>query len=287
MAYPTLYEKVLSRPFEVSRGSSTVTAEFIAVGSYDETDVYDSTIISTPTTYLGLYRKSVKASPMGGGNWNVSVEYAPLDPKDALTNDTSGTNDQKDSPSSSDAPLTIGFGFSTTGGTTHITQAITHISSTVRAPLVAPDWKKAIGVTLDGVEGCDIISPNSEFYREAKRAKVSLNYFRTLSKLTGSVNDAGFYGFAAGELLYLGCEGKGETGANWTLTHRFAFSPNKANIVISDTITVPVKKGWDYLWVDYIPDADSGSGRRVRLPTTANVEQVYEYKNFGALEIGT
>ena len=286
MAYPTLYEKVLSRPFEVSRESSTITAEFIAVGSYSEVDVYDSTIANTPISYLGLYRKSVKASPMGGGNWNISVEYAPLDIKDALTNDTSGTNDQKDSPSS-DAPLSFGYGFSTTGGTTHITQSITTVSKTVRAPMVAPDFKQAIGVTLEGVEGCDIITPNSEFYREAKRAVVSLTYFKTLNALTGTVNASGFYGFAAGEVLYLGCEGKAESNTSWTLTHRFAVSRNRTNIVVSDSITVASKLGWDYLWVDYMPDADSGSGRRIRIPTTACVEQVYKYRNFGDLEIGT
>lgn len=286
MALPVLYERIASRPFEVSRETTSFTGEFIALRSDSEQDVYDSAILNTPISYFNLYRKSIKASPLGGGVWNVSVNYESMPAGDALTNDTSGNGDQKDPPAN-DEPLTIGYGFSTMGGTTHVTQSIKTLSSVSRGGMVAPDFKKAIGVTLEGVEGTDIVTPNGEFYREAKRTRVSLNYYRTLLDLTGTVNNAAFYGFAAGEVLYLGCEGKADSASYWTLTHRFAIQRNLVNYEISDEITLPTKKGWDYVWVDYMLDGDSGSGRRIRRPTTAFIEQIYYYKNFGLLEIGT
>jgi hypothetical protein len=275
MSYPVFYERMTSRPFDVSRESSTFTAEFLAVGSTNETDVYEAALLSTPISYLGLYRAKVKAVPRGGPYWDVSVEYTSIQPKDALSSDTAA-NDQKPSPSD-DEPLT--------GGTTHITQSIDTVSQTVRVPLVAPDFRNAIGVTLEGVEGCDIITPNAEFSSEAKRVTVTMKYFRTLRDLTGTVNSEKWFGFERGEVLYLGCEGKADSKSYWTLTHRFAVSKNQTNIKISSEITVPAKEGWQYLWVDYT--GDFSQGRRVRRPTCATVEQVYYYRNFGALEIGT
>lgn len=284
MSFPVLYERIASRPFEVSRDSTTFTAEYIAIGSTDETDVYQAALMTSPVSYFNLYRNKIKATPRGGPYWDVSVEYASIQPKDALTNDTPGQNDQKPAPGSDEA-LTVGYGFSTTGGTTHITQSISTVSQTVRAPLVAPDFKNAIGVTLEGVEGTDIVTPNAEFFSEAKRSSVTMRYFRTLAELTGTVNSEPWFGFKRGEVLYLGCEGKADSQSYWTLTHRFAVSKNLENVRISSEITVPAKEGWQYIWVDYTGDYDQG--RRIRRPTCATVEQVYYYKNFTALEIGS
>ena len=284
MSFPVLYERTMSRPFEVSRDSTSFTAEYIAIGSTDETDVYQAALMTSPLSYLGLYRNKIKATPRGGPYWDVSVEYASIQPKDALSNESPGQNDQKPPPGNDEA-LTVGYGFSTGGGTIHITQSLETISKTTRAPLVAPDFKQAIGVTLEGVEGTDIVSPNAEFFSEAKRSVVTMRYFRTLAELTGTVNSAAWFGFQKGEVLYLGCEGKADTQSYWTLTHRFAVAKNKVDIAISSEITVPSKEGWQYRWVDYVGDFDQG--RRVRRPTTAVVEKVYEYKNFAALEIGS
>ena len=63
-------------------------------------------------------------------------------------------------------------------------------------------------------------------------------------------------------------------------SYKVAGSPNRANIVIGG-ITVPAKKGWEYLWVRY---ADGDDAQRVvKVPIAAYVEKVYELGNFAGL----
>jgi len=285
MALPVLYERVSSREFSVARDSASFTAEFIAVGGTSEADVYQSAILNTPISYLGLYRSKVDARPRGNNYWDVTIAYESIPADEAVGEQEPGEGPQAAESPGDEQALGSGYSFSTLGGTTHITQSLATISKTTVAPFVAPDFKQAIGVTLESVEGCDIVTPNCEFSRDVRRNGVTLKYWRILRDLTGTTNSAKFYGHEIGEVLYLGCEGKYQSGEGWSLTHRFAVNKNRVNIVISDEITVPAKKGWEYLWVDYVGGGDQG--RKIRKPRTAVVERVYDSSNFALLEIGT
>ncbi|WP_020473388.1 hypothetical protein [Zavarzinella formosa] len=288
----TLYESVKSRGFEISTDSSSFTGEFLAVGSDDHEAVYAAVLQQTPLSFFGLYRKSASCKPRGGPYWDVSVGYASIPASEALGQQDSGSEQPPpDSPQPDDS-LKSGFSFTTSGGTQHITQSLQTISSTGRTPVggvgpptTPPDYKQAIGVTRDSVEGVDIISRTNEFSREIHRGAVTLRYLNTLFKLTGTVNIAPFYGRAPGEVLYLGADGQFGTGEGWSITHKWGVSPNKVNIKISDEITVPAKYGWEYLWVAYTEQYTGG--RKVRIPMAAYVERVYEYGDLSGLEIGT
>jgi len=179
----------------------------------------------------------------------------------------------------------VGVAFDTTGGTQHITQSRQTISRTA-ASGAAPDFKGAIGVTANGVEGVDITVPVYAFtytYYLAPEA-VTQSFRLQIFALTGKVNSGSFRGFAAGEVLFLGATGSVRRGEKWEITFRFAASQNRTNINVGG-ITVPSKKGWEYLWVRYAEQEDTAAQTIVQQPVAAYVERVYDEASFAPLEI--
>jgi hypothetical protein len=276
----SLYELITSRPLESSASNRSLTAKFLAIGSNNEQEVYQAAILDTPRSYFNLYRSSVKLSPRGGPYWDVEVSYTTIASESVL-----GEDPQQPPTPDPAAPLPGNFSMSTTGGTTKITQSLQTISVTKAGGGAGVDHKGAIGVTRDSVEGVDIFSADPKFSFEAKRAFITLQYYNTIMRLTGTVNATPFRNHAPGECLYLGADARGG-GDGITLTHQFASSPNRTNIVVSDEITVPVKRGWDYLWIQYVDKVDPTAGFRSKRPLYAFVEQVYRYENFAQLEVG-
>jgi hypothetical protein len=190
-----------------------------------------------------------------------------------------------------------------TGGWTLGTYTITAVSVGVtwtldRSPAVvgttggvwvlvggAQDFKGAVGVTKDRVEGYDLFVPKFDWSRSVSREVVTRNYMRTLRELCGKKNDAPFYGSEAGEVLYLGASGSYTEGGKWAITHKFAEVANQTSIVIvPGELIVPSKRGWDYLWVAY--KAGQGARQVVQEPSAAYVEEVVDDGDFSLIEIG-
>lgn len=264
----TFYEKVESREFTVSDQDRTYTVNYLVFGSENEQYVYEQVRFETPTVYQGMVRSSIKLTPRGyPGYWDLTVDYKTV---------------VIDPPAAPEPGEYLGpnFSFRTSGGTTKITQSLETISRTRRAG-AAKNHKQAIGVTKDGVEGCEIISRSPEISIELRMPFVTMDHFDVWNELTGKVNADKFLGFHAGEVLYGGADARSNNAESWTVTHTFLLSANKANIVISDEITVPEKKGWEYIWVEYSESVVGGN--RIRRPEQANVEKVYETANFVAL----
>ena len=178
--------------------------------------------------------------------------------------------------------------FDTTGGTQHVTQS----KQTKSFPLtayqsVAPDYKGAIGVTHDSVEGVDITSPVFKFSVSVTMdvALVTPAYIGRLFRLTGKVNESSFHAFGmgtfnGGELLFLGATG-GKRRGKYQMQYQFAASPDKTQIKCGD-ITVDHKRGWDYMWIQY-GDRDVTQESVLficKVPVAVYIEQVYEYDDF-------
>ena len=70
----------------------------------------------------------------------------------------------------------------------------------------------------------------------------------------------------------------------WEITYKFTASPNASSFSVGP-ITVPFKRGHDYLWVRYREVEDATAGHLARRPIAAYVEQVYEFGNMGLLGI--
>jgi len=271
-----LTEKHDSRKVTTAPNGDAQSAEFVytLTGVADENSARVLATNSTASTYGDLIRKSISLEPVHVDTanldtciWEVTVQYG-----------------EKDEPESGDPSV---FSFDTGGGTQHITQSLATINR-YAASGTAPDFKGAIGVTHDNVEGVDITVPVYNFSEThyLDDALVTLAYRGTLFNLTGKVNNASFKGLAAGECLFLGASGSKRGTDDWEITFRFAASPNRTGITVGP-ITGIAKKGWEYLWVRYADAEDAASNTLVKQPVAAYVEKVYEDGNFAGLGIGT
>jgi len=267
----TLTEKIDSRE-TVTGERPSVTMHYILDGTSDDLTAKTLLLNSTPTTYDGLVRDECTLEPIfvdtttGRGKWACTVRYVAPEYQPPEVGESS-------------------FAFDTGGGTQHITQSLATVGSYAPAGKTAPDFKGAIGVTHDNVEGVDITVPVYNFSETHYIPDAEVNkaaYFA----LTGKVNNAPFKGLAAGECLFLGASGSKRGEDDWEITFRFAASPNRTNIQIGN-ITVASKKGWEYLWVRYADTEDAGSNTLVKQPVAVYVEKVYEEGDFSALGIGT
>jgi hypothetical protein len=212
-------------------------------------------------------RQDFHIEPSGGGLWEVRVPY--------------GREDRAEVGESQ-------FNFETGGGTQHITQALQTSGKFASPGKTPPDFKGAIGVTKDSVEGVDIVVPVYTFaethYLSAE--VVDYEYRGKVFALTGRTNAQPFKGLDPGECLFLGAAGSQRGNGPWEITYKFAGSPNVEDVQIGEIVGVS-KGGWEYLWVLY-EDAEDGDAKRlVKRPAAVYVEQVYKAGDFGELLIGT
>jgi hypothetical protein len=88
--------------------------------------------------------------------------------------------------------------------------------------------------------------------------------------------------------LFLGASGarRGtDPDDDWEITFKFAAQPNRNDIMVGDIGPI-IKRGWDYLWVQYAPDVDDDVHQLIRSPIAAYVEKVYPDGDFSTLGIG-
>ncbi|MEW6249206.1 MAG: hypothetical protein AB1716_01040 [Planctomycetota bacterium] len=265
----TVEEKFESR--QVTTGSNpAVELRYVIQGTDDDVTARAALVSASPTTYdpwggglLFLPRETVTIQPLGPELWEGIVRYAPVPQTDESV-----------------------FSFDTGGGTQHITHSLATIARYAPAGKTAPDFKGAIGVTSDSVEGVDIAVPVYQFAEThyLPDASVTPAYKSTLFSLTGKVNSLAFKGFAAGEVLFLGAGGAKRGQGDWEITYRFAASPNAPNLTIGD-ITGIAKKGWEYLWVRYADTEDTAAKALVKRAIAVYVEQVYPYADLNLLGI--
>lgn len=238
-----------------------------------------------------LKKSSVSVDEIGEGIWDGTVVYE-LAPQKQLA------------PPAPDASPE--FSFASGGGTKRITRSLQTIGrfpslDTVPDGIPAPDFKSAIGVSSNGIEGVDVIDSDTFNWTETHYLEgdvVTWEYRRLLASMRGKVNNAEFRGFAAGEVLLVDYEGSKRGSDDWQITFKFSRSANVEEVTIGDIEVYfndgPAKKGWEYLWVWYQPttqQADvSGSTVDVAVapnPTAVYIEKVYEEADFETLEIGT
>ena len=270
----TCTEKPDSRQYTEDQSAELV---YSIRGTADEDAAMTALKATAPDTFRGLVRQPPAVEPVHIDTvnpdrciWTGTAQYAPYQ--------------YEPPPQTGDSS----FSFDTASGTQHITQSITTVGSYAAAG-TAPDFRGAIGVTHDNVEGVDITVPVYNFSEThyLPASQVTNAYKGTLFELTGKVNSAAFKGLAAGECLFMGASGSRREGEDdWEITFRFAASPNRTGISVGP-ITGIAKKGWEYLWVRYADVEDPASNTLVKQPVAAYVEKVYEEASFAGLGIGT
>lgn len=266
----TVSEKQESRVTRTGPNAS-LDLVYLAFGSDDQDEVVAAVEAVAPAAYNDLVLLDVSLEPNGHERWEATAHYGyPQIPPFPATGESSYT-------------------FETGGGTEKRTHSIATIASYAPPGQIAPDYKGAIGVTENGVEGVDVVVPVFHFteVHYIDDSVMTGAYQAAIFAATGKVNDAPFKGFAAGEVLFLGASGaKRGAAGDWEITFKFSALPNRTGITIGD-ITGIDKKGWEYLWVSFESTEDSMSSTLVKRPRSAHVEQVYGTRDFATLGIGT
>lgn len=181
------------------------------------------------------------------------------------------------------------FAFEIGGGTQHITQSKETIANYAIGDADPPDFKGAIGVTAEGVEGVDIQVPVFHFSEThiVAAETVTESYKAKIFGLYAKTNDAIFRGYAIGEVLFLGATGnrRGTLPTDpWEITYRFAAQPNATGLTVGELTEID-KKGWEYLWVRYADHHDETLGVLIKRPVSVHVERVYDAGDFSELGI--
>jgi hypothetical protein len=195
-------------------------------------------------------------------------------------------------PESENGPV---IDFDTSGGSQHITMsqdATLYLRSGIATPPTAA--LKVIGYDGKRVHGVDIGFGVYRFSEEwtlpdsassnSVPTKCDSAYRAILKDLTFKTNSGTFRGFAAGEVLFEGATGRRIKGGAFSVTYKFAVSPNAASLTVGG-ITGISKKGWQYLDVKM---DDSGTTDGIyQVPSEVRVHDVYESGSFSTLKIGT
>ena len=149
-----------------------------------------------------------------------------------------------------------------------------------------PDFKGAINVKDDSVEGVEVEIPAGHFELTiyVLPEAVTQEYQLLCEYMTGSVNSDVFNGRQPGEVKFLGMRGSQKGQDVTELTYRFAVSPNRANFQVAN-IPVASKRGWDYLWVRYKKFADPGANVILDVPAWVVVNQVFPMVPFSQLRL--
>jgi hypothetical protein len=262
----TVEEKYLGRQLVVEPEAGSATVEYLIQGTDDDAAASAALLETAPAYWNNLPRTSIDIKQVSNTIWDGVANYGY---KAKQPNDDSN------------------YSFETGGGTQHITQSLSTIQRYAPSGKTAPDFKGAICVDNNSVNGCDIVVPVytwTDVYI-LDNTLVTDSYKTILKNLTGKVNNATWKGNAAGEVLFMGASGskRGNYG-DWEIAFKFAASPNVTGKTIGD-ITGIAKKGWEYLWIRYEDADDTGAKVLIKKPSSVHIEQVYETGAFSGLGI--
>ena len=259
----TVAEKWESRESTLGDDAS-VELRFVIHGTDDDATANSALLANSPLVHGGLVRLTAHTERIAEQTWEGTVRYG-------------------EAPTPGDSS----FSFDTGGGSQHLTQSISTTGSYAAPGQTAPDFRGAIGVTPDAVEGIDVTVPVYHFSEThfVPAGLVTPAYKAARFQLTGRVNNAPFKGFVAGEVLFLGASGSKRGADDWEINFKFAASPNATGLTVGN-ITGISKAGWDYLWVRYEDAEDTTAKALVKRPIAAYVERVYPWGSFSTLGIG-
>lgn len=286
------YELFDSRRVKVDFFNPEITLRYGVFGESDYAAAIALVLAATPATYGNLVRQSFGLDPEGGGVWKAEIPYRMVER--TLGADGGGAQDgenppeEQPEPPSDDQVLGPEYSGTTSGATIHITQSIATRHAIQAIGIANPvDYKGAIGVTKDGVTGVDIIGHTDEWQVTYRfEYGMSPRYRRLLHELTGKINNAPFYGYQAGEVLFVGADWQVGQDRAASITYKFRCSKNVEGYDPAPGVlgVVPEKRGHDYAWFAYAPSVDNNT--LVEQPVQVNIEQVYEEGDFSRLGIG-
>jgi hypothetical protein len=284
------------------RGSGDFTSNsgkllFYVLGATDQDDA-EAQVLADPRAadQIGEFLlDDVSSSDQGGDLYFVDLDYkrGVPNPAAALAGET--PTNSRPAPAGQDhtQPLGRDVTFTMGGGTRKVYQSLETLYKIARAGDVAPDFGQVIGYNrkTGEIEGCEIVSATSDFTITKRFANLTIGWFRTNMDLVATVNEVPYLGCDKGEVLYKGADGQYKDGDTkpWTVTGRFGYGRNRANVPIDDPdlaladLVVPLVRGHEYVWVTYKelewPVTIDGVEQKfkVQRPQFAYCERVYNY----------
>jgi hypothetical protein len=223
----------------------------------------------------GIYwvRKRLQVNGIGNAYFDTTATYETLQPKPPQQN-----QQQNDFQPGS-------LAWDTTGHTEHITQSL---KPETRIPAGETDFQGAINVSGDSVQGIDVVRPSlrySETWILPAQVAVSCGFVGAVYRLTGTVNLNQFRCFAPGEALFMGARAQWQGDQPYvSATFDWEARPNgNVNLPYMPGVgeLQMEKKGWEYVWVRYQPEADGG--QLIRKPIAIYKDVVYEEKSWADL----
>lgn len=175
--------------------------------------------------------------------------------------------------------------FDTLGGTVHIKAGV----HKAVFPAGEPTHDGLIGVKGDDVEGADIVIPAMRIIIHFSHPYGYLTdeRIRILSRLAGSMDNAGFFGWEPYETLFLGAQGSQETNFSSAgpdtvteVSYHFAMSENLVNYTVGGIANVS-KKGWDVAWTKWREFVEGGKASNEA--EYINVVRVYREQSLKAI----
>lgn len=229
--------------------------------------LYANVVAFAPPTFEGLSPTGVSYDEPddGSGHVTFSITYGSGEPAEGI----------------------LRIGFDTTGGSVRMRTSLS-TTSYPTSGRTAPDFKGAVEVSGGEPQGVDVTLPalRLSFRYKWPKGVIQLADVRTWARATGKTNSAGFYGFNAGELLFLGCGGEIDPATQTDVTYNFAASEN-ATLSIGSWITGIIKQGHQHLWVAFEDYEDTSAKKRIQRPLAAYVETLYRSEDFSIFGIGS
>lgn len=202
----------------------------------------------------------------------------------------------------------LDFAYSTVGGTTHITRGYETLYQVNRKFLGDDNGEGAQlndyhnGINWDGenFQGCDVVTPKTSFTITVNWPKnvFTADVRRMLSLATGSINNAVWYGYDAGCVLFKGVDARPQKielkhdGTSyyqdyyWRASYQFETTPCSTYTYVNDTglLETVVKRGYDVLWEKWVKTSDEIGNIKPKIDTAVLV-RVYPEFDFTQLNL--
>lgn len=253
----------------------TVKQMWCVRGLFDEPDVRALVLATVPAMYETLMLVSTTQDHLGGSTWSCSVNYGIENERfnPIASGAGEGSDDGQGSESGGD-PIGLHTRVSIGAKQQHITQSLRTVVSEKKTAdtRAVPNHKGAIGVSKDGIEGCDIIVPELKWSETWTflSGSITWQYIRVMSGMVGRTNKNVFRSFPRSNVMFLGCEIDAKDNEKTQAVFSFHASPNVD--VKLDGFATFEKRGHQYLWIEY-EDSASADGIN-KVPRAAFVEEV-------------
>lgn len=260
--YETQESRTLRDGFEVNQKG--IDLEFVAwddaMTALDEEDVEDAVVAvvnAAPFTdpYKGLYRQTIQCRPLARHIFQCTVTYGAYDKQE------------------------LRFGFTTAGGTEHVTHSLSTIARYYPPPYTsAPDFGGAVNVTPHGIQGYQRAIPQLAFWVTAffdPGDWTAAEWFN-IADLSFTWNLAIWNGWPAKSVLLEFVESPEIIlGQTQLVPVKFYFKAKRPETVAPATGISFTKDPWDLVWHDYVPTTDNAAKALAHKIRSTHREQIF------------